>query len=342
MRFPGRYWVGLIGLLALVACDREPVGTGPLQDPAGLIKAGERPRLIQLQQRLLREFDINLQVMILDRRPADLDYSAATLFDRYLFKNPSRGARGILLLVDPQGKRMRMVTGYDLAEDYPPSFVAFVEERQMAPYFAESRVAEGLTTTLELLVGQARGGIDYLAALPDLSDSPNPADQTVPGEASFPGDGRAERIAEFGPQSTPLAALAAYRKVLRSHLRDPELELYTAESRQVLRRWLVSEAQQDNELRSLDRVLAEAEVIVSGSLAVIRFPVVARQNAPYFLRRQQSGWQLDLAARNRVVRFNTRSQWHFDNLDHGFMFAFGDWLFDADGYPHRRADRAKF
>jgi hypothetical protein len=336
--------LGLVGLLALAACDQAPAPPHVLDDPAGLVKPAERQRLEHLRQRLLQEFDIDLRLMILERRPENLDYAAATLFDRYLFNNLTRGARGVLLLVDPQGGTVRMEVGYDLATIFPNGFEAYVEERQMAPFFAAGRVAEGLAATLELLVDMARGDLAGSVYAGAFRVTPEPGGTVRPAvfETSRQAlDDRGE-AAKFGPQPTPLTALAAYREALRHSVEDPDLELYTPESRQFLGRWQVTAAQQENELRSLEMVWPAAEVIVSGSLAAIRFPLEERRHAPYFLRRHQAGWQLDLAARSRLVVFNSHNQWHFSNLDHGFMFAFRDWRFDAGGFPHRVVEKGKF
>ena len=144
------------------------------------------------------------------------------------------------------------------------------------------------------------------------------------------------RPADCRPQPTPLAALALYRQVLRHRLLDPGLELYTPETRQYFSRWPLTAARQANELRALDRAWKTAAVISNGPLAVVRFPIGERQAAPYFLCHRQHGWQLDLAARNRLVGFDHRNRWFFRDLDHGYMFAFADWQFDVHGFPQRR------
>jgi hypothetical protein len=49
-----------------------------------------------------------------------------------------------------------------------------------------------------------------------------------------------------------------------------------------LRQWVVTDAQQDNELKVIVRNVEAGEVILSEDRAVIRFPLSHRQAAPFF------------------------------------------------------------
>lgn len=96
---------------------------------------------------------------------------------------------------------------------------------------------------------------------------------------------------------------------------------------------MVTNAQQDNELRGLEASLLRARVSLQGNLGVIRFPVQDRSMAPYFLLEGDSGWMLDFDAMNRLIRFNHQNRWHFVRTDHAFAFAFTDLRFDSHGFP---------
>lgn len=68
--------------------------------------------------------------------------------------------------------------------------------------------------------------------------------------------------------------------------------------------------------------------------AAVRYAIEDRQCAPFFLVREDSGWKLDLTMMARAIRFNARNEWRFDPAaQHAYGFAFGDWRFDAAGYP---------
>ncbi len=341
MRMERAVLLGLLAGFLVMGCDRGPVSPPFLEDQSRLLSAREEGRLTLLHDRFLKELDIYLKIVVLDQHPSDLDDTAAKFFASYTFDSLNRGARGLMLMIDPQGGMVRMEIGSDLEEIFPGDFIGYLEGRQMEPFFASGRVANGIEATVELLIGKALGTIDetlYRAAPPQRlrhggRGSGARASGDIAAGATAPD---AVPSTVFMPQATPLLTLAVYREVLRGHVKDPELPLYTEETRQFFHRWLVTDVQQDNELRGLEEAWGEAEVIVNGPLAVIRFPLESHQNSPYFLRRHKEGWQLDLAAMNRLVGFNHRNQWHFNNLDHGYMFGFGDWQFDTSGFPHRR------
>lgn len=102
-----------------------------------------------------------------------------------------------------------------------------------------------------------------------------------------------------------------------------------------MRQWLVTDAQQDNELKAITRNGA-GEVILLEDRAVIRFPLSNRQASPFFFRQGPDGWMLDFAAMSRSLGFNHKNQWFFRTPEHDFMFAFNDMVFDRNGFHHKR------
>ena len=258
----------------------------------------------------------------------------------------TRAARGVLLVVDPAGQQVRLEIGYDLEGVFPDGFVGRVEEEQMVPFFAAGRIGAGVAATVELLVARA---LEAGATEPAGTGSPGgiggrwsggggattairPAPSAKPDRA--PVDPR-----RFAPRADPLATLHGYLQVLAGRVKDPDLALYTPESRRFFRGWLVTDAQQAHEFRQLSAVLPRARVFVAGDRAVVRFPVVDRQAAPYLLQRGEAGWMLDVAAMHRWIGFNHQNQWHFKTPDHPYRFAFADLRFDAHGLPHQTGDQ---
>jgi hypothetical protein len=196
--------------------------------------------------------------------------------------------------------------------------------------------------TVELLVGRAMGDDRFAETTADRSAPQD--DEHLSGGAGARTDveigaGSASkktsaRPGEYTAQSTPQATLDAYMQVLRRHVTDPELGIYTDDTRAFFRRWLVTAAQQDNELNKLESTRGSQQTLLSGDLAVIRFPLGDRQACPYFFRRGARGWMLDFAAMSRWIGFNHKNQWFFRATEHPFMFAFDDVVFDRHGFPH--------
>ena len=71
--------------------------------------------------------------------------------------------RGLLLVVDAEGERVRLEVARELEGVFVDSFVAFIEREQMAPFFAAGRVGDGIVATSELIVGRAEEAIETSA-----------------------------------------------------------------------------------------------------------------------------------------------------------------------------------
>jgi len=315
-----------------------------VDDQAELLKSEQRERIVALNQRLLEDLEIHFLVVTLESPAVDLDAKAVELFDARALGEKTSGARGMLFLVDPKGKAVRLETGYDLEGIFTDAFVGYVEREQMLPFFAAGRIAPGIEATVELLVDRA------LKANEDADDALAWNGKTPKGHLSggggaktdiHVGDQLPEKSAsllarDFGPQPSPMQALEKYMQVLSQHIKDPDLGIYTPRTRDFFRQWVVTNAQQDNGLRSLERVVQAAETLVEDDLGVIRFPVEDRHASPYFLEKGDQGWMLDFYAMNQLIRFNHKNQWHFKKTEHKFSFAFTDLRFDTHGFPHKR------
>ena len=309
-----------------------------VDDRAGLLAPKRVGRLTAYHDHLLRDLDIHFHLTILDESPGDLDQAAVELFEKLRLGEPTGGARGVLLLVDPRGGQVRLEIGYDLEGIFPDGFVGYVEREQLTPFFAAGRVADGIEATVELLVGRALGEVpaDYRGAvkLEHLSGGGGARSVVAIGSGSE-AKGFVEDRGRFVAQPTPRQTLERYLEVLREQVKDPQLSLYTPETRVFFAKWLVTDAQQENERKGLEKNLPESEERIAGDLAVLRFPVDNRQAAPYLFRQSADGWQLDMAAMSRLIGFNHKNQWFFRAVDHEFIFAFDDVKFDGNGFPYR-------
>jgi hypothetical protein len=208
----------------------------------------------------------------------------------------------------------------------------------MVPFFQAGRVGPGLEATVELLVAEALNQPEEaIAGKPQLSrlSGGGGARTGVDIGRGAPVKSDAANSGRFAPGADPLDTLRVYREVLRERVKDPDLVIYTPESREFFRKWLVTDAQQANELQSLGEMLGGSEVCSSEIYAVVRADPGARTRAPYFMRRGEAGWQLDFSTMSRVIGFNHLNQWHFRTLNHPYMFAFADWTFDRNGFPKK-------
>lgn len=328
-------------LLLCWGCEQAVVEAPAVVDRGEVLSAEATRRIEQLALSMLKHNGVQLQVYTLADSPRDMDALALKLVEEQRLGSLAGGARGVLLLVDPVGGQVRVEIGYDLEGVFSDVVVARIEHDQMAPFFAANRVGDGIEASLELLVDE-RPQDEVLATrgmAGRYSGGAGAATSVAINKGlapEFSGPMSQAARNRFVPQPTPLAALECYRQVLAEHVKDAELTLFTPATREFFASWLVTDAQQNNELRDLENNLPSALVYEQGTLAVVRFPVERRENAPYFLEKTADGWQLDFSTMSRIVGFNRRNQWFLRTLDHPFMFAFSDWRFDKNGFPFSR------
>ena len=307
-----------------------------VEDGAGLMTEAERGFVARYHDRLLAGHDIDYRV-VTAHGLGDINQAAVARFEALAGRRRSETGRGLLLVIDADQDLVRFEVSYALEGVFPDAFVAYVEQRQMVPFFAGGRVADGILATTELIVTRAQNAAanagfedeTWLAgsggggatATARLGAGPAPAGTTDAGPVA----------AGHSPGET----LAAYIAAMADRNTDPELDIYTAETRRMLGQWVVTRAQMDNVVKTYRRCHPEpARLAPGGGRAVIRYPQAARRCAPWFFERKGGGWALDLTMMSRAVRFNHDNTWRLDpDVEHPYGFAFEDWRFDQYGFP---------
>jgi hypothetical protein len=330
--------------LLLLGCSGKEEAPAFIDDQPALLTKHERERIIQLNRKLFEALDIHIKIVLLKESPLDINQKAVGLFKAYALGKKTRGAKGILFVVDPAGKQVRMEIGYDLEPIFPDGFVGYIERKQMVPFFQANKIGPGIEATIELLVGKGLGAIkesDYTWVQKKyLTDNELSGGGGARVDVEIGSGAPKKRPTPlpdaFGPQPSPQMALRKYKQILLLHIKDPNLEIFTPETRQFFKKWVVTDAQQDNELKQLEDMVARTTVLQRNNLAVIRFSVKNRQASPFFLQRNDEGWMLDFASMSRIIGFNHKNQWFFRMTNHRFMFGFEDVIFDKNGFPHKK------
>jgi len=326
-----------LAALALFFFSRGAGGPPLVVDDAALMSAEQRDFLAKYHGFLVDDHDIDYRV-VTAADTGDISSYAVARFAELFARPRSTTGRGLLLVVDPAQDRVRLEVSYALEGVFPDAFVAYVETRQMVPFFRSGRIADGILATTELIITRAQNA----AANAGFETE---AWATASGGAGAAarahiGAGPEERPAAPSdqaalPASTPAATLAAYFAAMAARNASPDLALYTPATRRMLRGWTVTPAQMDNVVKTYRACSPEpARVGPDGARAVIRYPVAQRACAPFFFEQIGGAWALDLTMMQRAIRFGRTNAWHFDpSVDHPYRFAFADWHFDANGFP---------
>jgi uncharacterized protein len=310
-----------------------------LHDAADLLDPDQETSIQEHHEVLLEDHDVDYRV---ETVPAadDLSRHAVRRFEELGVGRRSRGGHGLLLVIDAGGDRVRLEVSRSLEGAYPDAFVAYLEERQMVPFFGAGRVGDGILAATELVVERAlRGGRHALDAAPAGSGGGGAA-----ADARL-GAGRDDSFRKGGDAASgdsPEATLEAYFAAMRARNGRPDLDVYTRETRAMLAARVVTPAQMDSIVRSYRSCRPEAARRDDRQrLAVIRYRVSERSCAPWFFVREGERWRLDLVAMRDLLRFGRNNAWHFsDGSEHAYRFAFTDWRLDAHGFPHPHARTA--
>jgi uncharacterized protein len=330
--------------LALAGCERVREWAGSeaavVTDVAELLSVEQRAHMERVHGLLRADHDLDYRVELVED-VGDLDRYAHARFAELGVGSRSEAARGLLLVLDATQDLVRMEVGRGLEGVFPDAFVAYLEHRQMLPYFRAGQIGDGVLATTELLVtriqnAKARAGWD---AEPWAAGSAGAGART---QAQL-GRGRDDSFTA-GPdvlsRGAPAETVRAYLEAMARRNGNPDLDLYTSASRAMLAGRVITPAQMDSVARAYRTCRRQSlRLAEDGGHAVVRYPVDARECAPFLLVLEGGRWRLDFATAARAIRFGRGNAWHLVREQAGpYAFAFDDWRFDRHGYPHAKAD----
>ena len=336
--------VALAGLLRLALLAAYGTGDGAAEDivddRAELMSSDQRARVTEHHGYLLKDYDIDYR-LVTAGDVGDINRFAVVRFADLGVGEASATGRGLLLVIDPVQDRVRLEVGYALEGVFPDAFVAYVEQRQMVPFFRAERVADGILAATELIVTRAQraaanAGFEGEAWMAGSGGGGATVKAAIgQGWVNEGQAGSSSGASATAAGRSPEQTLGRYLTAMAARNGEPGLALYTAETQSMLRDWVMTPAQMTNVARAYRACTPEpARSDPAGELAVIRYPASQRQCAPWFFRRGAGGWALDLTMMQSAIRFGRSNAWHFDlAADHPYGFAFTDWEFDANGFP---------
>ena len=317
-----------------------------LIDDAALL--GEDPKFMkafyEFNRDLLRRYDIDFRV-VTTLSEEGIDLQANRLFNRLQQKSRSHSGKALLLLINPLQDKVRLEVSQALEPIYTDAFVSYLERKGMIPYFRDNKVANGAFMMMELIhdrANDAQTGKEFVPPMDSRSIGGGAKSAAKIGEA----DPQAKKGApiDVGSGESPEKVLRKYLQALETHNRNPDLEIYTKATRDFFRKHTVTTINQDNEVRFLSPCLPKQTTLYGedGEHAVIAALPYDKQRtcSPYFFKKEEGKWRLDIATMARMLRFNTQMAFHFDPRERlrgegiYYAYAFDGYAFDANGYPY--------
>ena len=267
----------------------------------------------------------------------EISWVASEIFTNWNIGRNFNG-RGILLLLSDKEKLIKIEVGYALEGIFTDLFCGYIERKQLKPYFENNQVDEGLSATLEEFIGRAEGRLTdeeirrkmggYLSAGAGIKRKVKIGELTQREELSE------EEKRYFSAQSTPEELLKRWMEKIKKCISDPTLEMYTEESRVLMR----SIPKPSKALcRDLYRKYSRPyEIKVKGDYAVVLYPG-SRKEGPMFMKRTDKGWKIDILSMGKWVRYNQNNDWFIGGDSHPYMFAFENnqyskYVWDYDFY----------
>ncbi len=315
----------------LVPAVARPPAT--VRDEARLLSLEQRASIEAQHRFLFTDHDVDYRVETVSGVD-DLDAFAARRFAELGVGAGSRSGRGLLLVIDAERDAVRLEVGRSLEGSFPDAFVAYVERRQLVPFFRAGRVGDGVLAATELLVGRIQG-VRTSIEWHDDGGVAGSAGGGARAEAQLGrgDDGALRRGPEVAAASTPEGSVRAYLDAMRARNGNADLDLYDSATRVFLRARVLTAAQMDSVSRTY-RACHPEPARISGKRAVIRYAPRERVCAPFFLLLGDGRWRLDLEAASRAIRFGRSNAWRVErSAASPYAFAFEDWKFDANGFP---------
>lgn len=317
-------------------------------DQAQLIHSDSKERMSELLKALLRDTDIELMaISIPTLNGLAISAFANELFERWGIGSRTQASRGLLFVVAAREQRVRFEVSYELESIFTDSFVSYIEQKQMIPYFEHNQIGEGIEATVELIARRAYERVlnktfDPTAKGPEdiggYKSGGAGADTAVTFGSSSPRKPQDIGVSQrevFDAQPTPADAWERFLEVNRRHIKDPEIGLYD-DLAKALMRGVSTDAGQDH----IAQLYAGKPYTVreKDSHAAIVFSEDSNNLlAPWFFHKTAQGWQLDGSMYPEVIGYNHLNQWFFKRRDHPYMFAFSDYTFDKHGFAFYRS-----
>jgi uncharacterized protein len=312
-----------------------------VDDDLGLFTPEQLARISEHHAFLLKDHGIDYLVAA-KSTAGDINGFAVRYFDDNRIGSKSAYGHGLLLLIDPDLDKVRMEVSRSLEGTFVDAFVAYIEQRQMVPFFAKNRIADGVLATTEMIVtrvqnAKANAGFstEAWAAATSGAGATSKAGINQGGDDTFR-QGRDHQAA-----GSPLATLEQYQAAMSQRNLRPDLDIYSTDTKAMLKGWVMTAAQADNQAKSLKQCdPLGVRLSDDGQLAVIRYPIRERSCNPWFMVLEDGAWRLDLTMMQKAVRFGRSNAWHFaSGVHHPYQFAFVDWEFDKNGFPVRGHQR---
>jgi tetratricopeptide (TPR) repeat protein len=326
-----------------------------LDDRSGLIAAPDMERFDNYLAQIETETGIDIRLLFATPPAGEsLEHFAAAQAERLGIGRENGSLRGLLYVFDPATERSRVELGYGLEEYFPDSFLGYLIERHASTFFRAGDPTTGIRLLVRVLHERIRdemlGGTFDPAPFEGrersgfVSGGGGASAATPLGrlgigafrepQGGFRGDFPPQLKRHFGPQPTPEAAYRRYLEWLATPRFDPQVDLFTAESRELLDGFPATPPYKDHIVAMTSN--RRYEILERGDMAMLYYTSTPLLS-PVFLRRSGDGWRIDSVEDVRNSREIAGAPWTWTLANTGESTArFGDRFVSFGGVVHVR------
>ena len=323
-----------------------------LMDDAKVL--GKNERVVKMYQlynkRFLKDFDIDFRVATTNSLD-DIDIFSNKLFQKLQKDTKSHSGKALLLVLNTKQDMVRLEVSMALESVYTDAFVSYIQRKGFVPYFRDNRIIDGIYMALELIRDRAFEAKEHKEFIePMESRSIGAGAKTKAHINKKDKHAKAGKNVKSLKQDKPMDVLKRYISSLKSHNKNPNLDIYTDESKKFFINHTVTDINQNNEVKFLERCMGTKKTFYSADnnyAVLLNDTVEERTCSPYFFKKEHGMWKLDIATMAQSLRFNASMQWHFDmkNRLKGdgiyYAFAFDELWFDKNGYPFKTTKKER-
>lgn len=321
-----------------------------INDEAELLPADDEEYLTEYHQMLLRRFDIDYRIFTKNNLEDINRYAWETFNDEQVGKESKKG-RGLLLVIDPEKNTLRIEVSGNLESVYSDAFIAYLESRQMVPFFNLGRVAKGIFATSELIrvrAMQAQEGIEFDPSSVQISQG---------GGATTEAGINAGRDTTFTKNQPDVLAADTPEETHRRFMEAQtnrngrwDLDIFTDASKEHMGDRVSSAAQMDNMVKTYSRCVIEHVTYNEDTTrAVLAYSLNNRGCDPFFFEKEEDNkWRLDLKTLGTALGHTFGNIWYLDyrryemsgvakynfGLRHFYFYRHKEEQFDHQGIPY--------
>ncbi len=309
----------------------------------------DKPKLMKMYREynegLLRDYDIDFRVVTTVSDEA-IDTFTNKQFAKLQKESRSKSGKALLLVINTAQDKVRLEVSQALEPVFTDAFVSYIERKGFVPYFREYKIADGVYMATELVhdrATEAAAGKEFVPPMASKSIGGGAKAKAHIGIA----DPDAKKGAEVAANAadTPMDVMERYLKVLKTHNKNPNLDIYTDATKAFFAKWTVTDINQDHEVHNITPCKTHYETLYdttdTHAVLAARPYDKHRTCSPYFFKKEEGKWKLDIATMAQTLRFNAQMQFHFDmekRLEREgkyYAYAFDGYYFDGNGYPHK-------